>query len=195
METNFFEQVAGLQLKGNLQITIGNGADDNLVVSVMLNNEQCGDDAKQLIPPLSLKGTAKDLDEGFFKQITTPLQTVSGLMVNMEVFMKQLEEVQKQSAMEKDKTDKAKKEKESRDKKYREAMSKADELEKEGKFREAWVKVPEPNLYPEYEQEIRKRRTALSAKFEPDLFAEPAKEEEMETEPQGGFDEDNETDD
>ncbi|MCH5685561.1 hypothetical protein LWM68_15660 [Niabella sp. W65] len=31
------------------------------------------------------------MDNGFFQQITTPMQSASGLMVNMESFMKQLE--------------------------------------------------------------------------------------------------------
>ena len=64
-------------------------------------------------------------------------------MVDMEKFLKQLEEVKKQSAIEKEKTEKEKKEKEAKDKKFKDAMAKADELEKEGKFREAWMKVPD----------------------------------------------------
>jgi hypothetical protein len=50
-----------------------------------------------------------EFDEGFFQQITAPIQKVSGLMVDMEKFLKQLEEVKKQSAMEKEKADKQKK--------------------------------------------------------------------------------------
>ncbi|MCH5685560.1 hypothetical protein LWM68_15655 [Niabella sp. W65] len=50
-------------------------------------------------------------------------------------------------------------------------MAKADELEKEGKFRDAWVKVPEPTDYPEHAETLRKRRKELSDKFSaPSLF-------------------------
>jgi hypothetical protein len=50
-------------------------------------------------------------------------------------------------------------------------MAKADELEKEGKYREAWMKVPEIPDYPEKADEIRKRKTELSDKFSaPSLF-------------------------
>lgn len=140
----------------------------------MLHNEQCGDSARKLIPSLNLKGTAEELDNGFFEQITTPIQAASGLMVNMEAYMKQLEEVKKQSAMEKEKTDKEKKEKEAKEKKYKEAMQKVDELEKEGKFRDAWMKVPEPAEYPEQAEALRKRKSALAAKFAPDLFGAEA---------------------
>lgn len=172
--TNFFSSVAALNITGDLQVTIRKGAESNWIVSVMLNNEQCGDDARKLIPPLNLRGSAEELDNGFFERITTPIQTASGLMVDMEGFMKQLEEVKKQSAMEKEKTDRERKEKEAKEKKYREAMQKVDELEKEGKHRDAWMKVPDPSEYPEQAEAIRKRKSSLSSKFAPDLFGATA---------------------
>lgn len=172
--TNFFSSIAALNITGDLQVTIRKGAESNWIVSVMLNNEQCGDDARKLIPPLNLRGSAEELDNGFFERITTPIQTASGLMVDMEGFMKQLEEVKKQSAMEKEKTDRERKEKEAKEKKYREAMQKVDELEKEGKHRDAWMKVPDPSEYPEQAEAIRKRKSSLSSKFAPDLFAATA---------------------
>ena len=172
--TNFFSSVAALNITGDLQVTIRKGAESNWIVSVMLNNEQCGDEARKLIPPLNLRGSAEELDNGFFERITAPIQTVSGLMVDMEGFMKQLEEVKKQSAMEKEKTDRERKEKEAKEKKYREAMQKVDELEKEGKHRDAWMKVPDPSEYPEQAEAIRKRKSSLSSKFAPDLFGATA---------------------
>lgn len=171
MNTNFFNQIAQLEITGDLQLTISRGAENKLVVSILLQNEQCGDNAKQLIPPLNLRGTAEELDEGFFESIAVPLQTASGLMVNMEAYMKQLENAQKQSAMEKEKTDKEKKAKDEKEKKYKEAMAKADELDKDGKPRDAWMKVPNPNDYPEYAEAIYKRKKELSDKFaSPSLF-------------------------
>lgn len=169
--TNFFNQIAQLQVTGDLQLTIAKGAENNLIISVLLQNNACGDNAKNIIPPLNLRGTAEELDNGFFEKITTPLQTASGLMVDMEGFMKQLEEAKKQSAMEKEKADTQKKQQETKDKKFKDAMTKADELEKEGKLREAWMKVPEMTEFPEKADEIRKRKTALSDKFSaPSLF-------------------------
>ncbi|SJN50492.1 PRTRC system protein E [Sphingobacterium sp. JB170] len=171
MNTNFFNQIQQLDFTGVLQLNISKGAESNLIVSVMLHNEQCGDNAKNGIPPLTFNATPQEFDEGFFEQITAPIQRVSGLMVDMEKFLKQLEEVKKQSAIEKDKTEKAKKEKEAKDKKFKEAMAKADELEKEGKHREAWMKVPDITEFPEKADEIRKRKTSLSDKFAtPSLF-------------------------
>lgn len=171
MNTNFFNQIQQLDFTGVLQLNISKGAENNLIVSVLLNNEQCGDNAKNLIPPLTFNATPQEFDEGFFEQITAPIKTVSGVMVDMEKFLKQMEIVKQQSAMEKEKTEKAKKEKEAKDKKFKDGMAKADELEKEGKFREAWMKVPDIAEFPEKADEIRKRKTALSAKFAtPSLF-------------------------
>nr|WP_294894808.1 PRTRC system protein E [uncultured Pedobacter sp.] len=187
MNTNFFNQIQQLDFTGVLQLNISKGAENNLIVSVLLNNEQCGDSAKKLIPPLTFNATAQEFDEGFFEQIKAPIQTVSGVMVDMEKFLKQMEEVKKQSAMEKEKAEKQKKEQEAKDKKYKDAMAKVDELEKEGKFREAWIKVPDITEFPEKADEIRKRKTELSNKFAtPSLFGameettpEPLKTEEV----------------
>jgi len=173
METNFFNQIEALNLTGDLTITIAKGAECGLVVSVILQNDQCGDNAKRLIPPYTFKGTATELDKGFIETVTTPLKTASGLMVDMEAYMKQLEEVKKQSVIEKDKESKIKKEKEAKDKKYKDAMLKVDELEKAGKYRDAWMKVPDAAEFPEQAETIRKRKATLSAKFSPDLFGSP----------------------
>ncbi|MGQ2985075.1 PRTRC system protein E [Flavobacterium sp.] len=171
MNTNFFNQIQQLDFTGVLQLNISKGIESNLIVTVWLNNEQCGDSAKNLIPPLTFNATPQEFDEGFFEQITTPIQKVSGLLVDMEKFLKQLEEAKKHSAIEKDKAEKEKKEKEAKDKKFKDGMAKADELEKEGKFREAWMKVPDKTEFPEKADEIRKRKMSLSAKFEtPSLF-------------------------
>ena len=171
MNTNFFNQIQQLDFTGVLQLNISKGIESNLIVTVLLNNEQCDDSAKNGIPPLTFNATPQEFDEGFFEQITTPIQKVSGLMVDMEKFQKQLDEAKAQSAIEKAKTEKEKKEKEAKDKKFKDAMAKADELEKEGKFREAWIKDPDITEFPEKADEIRKRKTSLSDKFAtPSLF-------------------------
>lgn len=64
MNTNFFKQIAGLEIEGTLNLTIRKDA-ENIVISILLNNDACGDKAKNLIPPLTIKGTAEELDEQF----------------------------------------------------------------------------------------------------------------------------------
>ena len=66
METHFFNQIAQLAIQGKLHLVITQEANSQLVVSVLLENEQCSDPAKHLLPPLVLRGTAEELDAGFF---------------------------------------------------------------------------------------------------------------------------------
>ena len=77
MQTNFFRQLAHLNLTGDLQLLLKPTTENSFVLSILLNNEQCGDEARKLIPPLNLRGTAEELDNGFFESISTPLQTAS----------------------------------------------------------------------------------------------------------------------
>ena len=170
MQTNFFRQIAKMDLTGDLQITLRPTIENSFVLSVLLNNEQCGDEARKMIPPLNLRGTAEELDNGFFERISAPLQTASGLMVDMESFLKQLEEVKKQSAMEKEKSDKEKKEKEAKEKKYKEAFQKAETLEKEGKYKEAWSALPKASEHPDFAEQIRKKQDEYEKHFAHSLF-------------------------
>ncbi|MXN91677.1 PRTRC system protein E [Flavobacterium sp. Sd200] len=177
--TDFFTHIAAINFTGELQMVLKKDG-EILTVSLLLNNEQCGDKAKTLIPPLILKGTASELDSGFFQQITAPIAETSGLLVNMAAHLKGLEAAKAQSAMEKGKADKERKEAELKDKKYTDALQQAADLEKARKFREAWAKVPDPLKYPEKAEEIRKRRKELSDKFSaPDLFGTAMAQEQQ----------------
>lgn len=182
--TNFFAHAAAIPFEGCLNITLKKDGEE-LTVSVLLLNEGCGDPAKTHIPPLILKGSAKELCEGFFDAIAAPIAQTSALLVNMEQFLKGQEAAKKNAAMEKKKEGKADKSNTAETEKpaspeaitamkYAGIMVKVDALEKEGKFRDAWMKVPQPSEFPDKAEEIRSRRASLSAKFSPDLFgAEP----------------------
>lgn len=176
--TNFFAHAAAIPFEGCLNITLKKDG-EQLTVSVLLQNEGCGDAAKAHIPPLILKGSPKELCEGFFDAVTTPIAQTSTLLTNMEQFLKGQEAAKKNAAMEKKKTEKVEKTdkadkpatpEEIKDMKYNGIMAKVDALEAEGKFRDAWLKVPQPTEFPEKAEELRKRRASLSAKFSPDLF-------------------------
>jgi PRTRC genetic system protein E len=184
--TNFFAQVAAIPFEGCLNITIRKDGEQQ-TVSVLVQNEACGDTAKAHIPPLILKGDIKELGEGFFPAITAPVQQASALLLNMEQFLKGQENAKKHSAMEKKKEGKTEMPATASDPKatkFDTAMAQVDSLEAEGKFREAWMKVPQPTEFPEKAEELRKRRASLSAKFSPDLFGaeQPATDEEPNTE-------------
>lgn len=170
--TNFFSQVAALDFQGSLLLTLKKDG-EQLTVSLLLRNEASGGDTKHNIPPLLLKGTPAELGEGFFPSITEPVQSTSQLLVNLEQFRKGQEETKKQAAKENKKTEKdtePKAQASPKEQQYAKALAQADALENEGKFKEAWCKLPQPAEFPDNAEEIRKRRASLSAKFSPDLF-------------------------
>lgn len=170
MQTNFFHTLSALNVRGDWKINIKQNG-QHLIVSVLLEDQQCGDDAGKTIPPLILKGTPLELDEGFFTNVTEPVKATAQLFVNMEAYMKAQETAQFQSKMEKQKQTKAEQEKSTHERKYEAAIKKAEELEAEDKHREAWMKLPDPAEFPEHAETIRSRKTELSAKFQqPSLF-------------------------
>ena len=100
--TNFFAHIAAIPFEGCLNITVRKDG-EQLTAAVLLQNDGCGDAAKNHIPPLILKGSAKELCEGFFDAIATPVAESSKLLVNMEQFLKGQEAAKKNAAMEKKK--------------------------------------------------------------------------------------------
>ncbi|MGC4234574.1 MAG: PRTRC system protein E [Niabella sp.] len=169
--TNFFAQLAALQVEGDWTITIKAGTHNRMIVSVLFQNDKVGDNARKLIPPMILKGTTKELDNGFFTSIAQPVKQTAALFVNMEQYAKAQEAARLQSRMEKDKQDAAKKEKDTGSKKFEAAMKKVTEMEAAGKFREAYGQLPKPADFPEQQAAIDEKKQALLEKFEqPGLF-------------------------
>lgn len=163
-----------MDINGEIHLIISKGENNSLVVATMVQNDKCTDRAKEFITPITLRGTAELMDKGYFLRIRQPLKDASELMDNMETFKKQMDEAKRKSAMARESADREKKANDAKEKKYAEGMQKAEELEREGKFREAWMKVPDPSEYPERADLLRTRREQLSARFAPDLFAPPA---------------------
>lgn len=174
---NFFKTLIALQVAGDWKINIVKETADRLIVSVLFFNDAIGDEARKKVPPILLKGTAEELDAGFFEAIAEPVKDTAQLFANMEQFLKESAQAKICSQMEKDNILKMGKEKTEMQKQYEQAMKKADELEALGKFKEAWMKVPQANLYPEHKDIIHKRKAELSDKFPIDLFNDPNTEE------------------
>lgn len=170
MNTNFFSLMTQIGFTGNLNITIQKSSENQFIVSVILQNYECRDEAKNRIPPLNLRGTSEELDNGFFENIIQPIQSASYLMVNMDSFMVQLEEAKKHSAMQKPNADKEKKANDDKDKKYSEAMKKAEALEMEGKFKDAWTALPKLSEFPLHALEIKAKQEVYEKEFAPNLF-------------------------
>lgn len=171
MQTNFFSEINALQVEGDITITIKSGKHQHLLISFLLNNDNISDAARKIIPPIILKGTVQEMDEGFFSAIKTPVQKTASLFVNMAAYEKAQEEARVQSKMEQDKADKSKKEKDGLNKKYEAAMKKVKELEDNGKYREAYAALPKVEEFPQQEEAITEKKEELAEKFEqPSLF-------------------------
>lgn len=177
MKTNFFETLAALNVQGNWNISIKSGAQSRMLVSVLFTKEEVGDNAKKLIPPMVLKGTAQELDDGFFSSIENPVKKTASLFANMEQYLKAQETAQLQSKMQQDKKQKETKQKETGDKKYEAQMKKVTELEADGKYREAYGQLPKVSDYPDHEEEITEKKNELMEKFEDTgLFAQQSQD-------------------
>ena len=96
MKTNFFEQVAGLQINGTLQINIQAHEGGTFTVSVLLANNNPKITAGKNIPPMLLKGTTQELDEAFFSQISEPVKQTVKLFANAEAYQAELDKAKKQ---------------------------------------------------------------------------------------------------
>jgi PRTRC genetic system protein E len=184
MNTNFFENVAGLNIPGNWKITIQTEDNIEFTVSALFTALQCGDNAAKAIPPMLLKGTASELNDGFFETITVPVQQTAGLYSNMESYLNGLEAVKLASKQEQDIREKAKKQaadanknnediivpdakinKEEKKKAYDDAMQEVAELIKKLKFSDALNMMPSIADYPHKEGELKKKTDYLKTQI------------------------------
>lgn len=186
MTTNFFNNIADLNVSGNWKFTINTDEKGVMTVSALFTSMQNGDNASKVVPPLLLRGTAVELDEGFFNTIEKPVQEAAGLFHNMETYMKGLEEAKKQSKMEQDKktqevkakalakanepkdgievSAEPKVNKEEKRKIYEDAMKKIGELNDTCKYEEALNILPSVDDYPEKKTELEKKKADLERK-------------------------------
>jgi PRTRC genetic system protein E len=132
-----------------------------------------------------LKGTAQEMDEGFFDTIEKPVQETAGLFNNMEAYLKGLEEAKKQSKMEHDKkaqelknkqqakaksneegieVSEPKESKEDRKKRYDDSMKQIAELNDCCKYEEAIALLPTVEDYPEKQKELENKLADLTRK-------------------------------
>jgi PRTRC genetic system protein E len=178
MKTNFFQNIASLNLQGVWKLAITTSEDGSFTVSQLFHTT-CGDKALNLIVPLTLSGSAEDLDEGFFDKVTEPTLKSAGLQVNLEAHLKSVEQAKAASKLEQDKMLKEKTQataakktadmelpepkinKEDQKKAYDEAMANVTELIKKFKFSEAITILPAIEDHPHKENELKKKRQYL----------------------------------
>jgi len=152
-------------------------------VSALFTALHNADNALKAIPPMLLRGTPDELDEGFFEVITQPIQQTAGLYNNLNAYHKEVEEARIKSKMEQDKKAKenktktasasskddieigeAKPNKEEKRKAYVQAMIQINELSGGCKYEEALALLPSIADYPEKEAELKKKAEDLNRK-------------------------------
>lgn len=176
MNTDFFKNLAGLNVPGNWKISIQTSDNIQFTVSALFLANACGDNASKTIPPMLLKGTTDELDEGFFDAIVAPIQETAGLYTNMEAYLKEVERARLASKEEQDKKAKAvqtakkpgdvempdqKLAKEEKKKAYDETMKSIGELSAKMKYGDALALLPSVQDYPEKKNELEKKETEL----------------------------------
>lgn len=160
MEKHFFKTLADLGLKGEIITRMMFLSDGRVVVTCMVDTGSCGDPAAKHILPIRLTGTPEEIDEVFFDRLSQPIAEADKVVDNMSAFSKSLKTAKANALMQQEK-----------EKAYKEAMKKVDDLCKEGKHKEAYMKIPETKLFPDKAQELSRRRSEISDHFsQPDLF-------------------------
>ncbi|QJD96267.1 prtrc system protein e [Mucilaginibacter robiniae] len=180
MTTNFFQNIASLNLKGVWKLAITTDDKGHFIVSQLFHTA-CGDKAVNLIVPLTLSGTAEELDEAFFDTVTEPTLKSAGLQTNMEAHLKSVTVAQAASKMEQDQKNREKAQatatatkktddvelpepkisKEEKKKIYEEAMEQVTERIKKFKFSEALSILPAIEDHPNKANELKKKRQYL----------------------------------
>jgi len=177
MKTNFFEQIAGLKIDGNLLININSDTNGLMTVSAMLSKAGT-------IPPMVFTALSHELDEAFFDKLAEPVKQTKGLITNLETYKKELDKAKKQPAKgdkvaitttsdDEDETEgnetgdlfsqqaddsqlKAEK------KQYvDDQLLKAKELDKQMKYVEALAQLPDPAEYTEQAELIEAKRQEI----------------------------------
>jgi PRTRC genetic system protein E len=182
MNTNFFQQIAGLSFKGNFLLNIHQDETGVQTVSVVLKKDKAIDS----LPPMLFKATAEELDEGFFSKLAEPVKQTAGLISNIETYQKELEKAKKNAKPDKAKANKPadteqddddkdeesnlftppgddKEAKAEKKRLYDEAMERVKNLAQNTKYAEALANLPDVVDYPDKAETIEAKRKTLQA--------------------------------
>ncbi|RBQ12023.1 PRTRC system protein E [Pedobacter miscanthi] len=91
MRTNFFQAIQRLHGAGSWVINISFPKENELLVSVLLKNSGA-ESAGSPLPPMLYSGTAQEIDEGFFENLSVPIEQTISFFSNLSAYQKGLEE-------------------------------------------------------------------------------------------------------
>lgn len=164
MTTNFFQHIDKLNINSEMHFVIKKTA-NGFSVGIMIKRKGLEDQASKLVPPMTLKGTAKELDEQFFEAISNPAKKTDEFFSNLGNYENRLEEISNKTKMAQSNQNKEIREKEARKKKYDEQMKKVNELESKEKVGEAIAAMPKAEQFPEQAEEIKTKLEELNNKL------------------------------
>lgn len=133
----FFQSIyqmmsAGTDLNINIRRT-----DGKLSVAVMPRRTTLKDETGQAIVPLILNGTPMELDGQFLQAVTSPLQRVQEVLVNLETFEKQAQQAASQGKAARSASSKETKETREKQEKMEKLLKRAEEAYTAGRYSEA----------------------------------------------------------
>ncbi|MFN0256723.1 hypothetical protein [Pedobacter ureilyticus] len=163
METNFFTQVCALPRAGAWKLTINFDGEQGLLVSVLFEG------GTTALAPLVFKGTAAELDSGFFGAIAAPAENTAKLFVELQAHLESLENAKndlKNRAAAKSANAAAAKpkveDKAEKKKRYDEIIAKAKELNGQCKYADALALLPSNEEFPDKATELDGLRKVLN---------------------------------
>ena len=176
MTTNFFQNIASLNVPGIWRIGISTDDKGNIKITGLFNIHNNGTQAAKVVPPFIISGTAEEMDNCFFDTITKPVQETAGVFHNMEDYRKGLDKAKnlsKASTAKPTATTSGKSPdyempdpKAEKKKAYDTALKTIGELQADCKYEEAIELLPTIEDYPEKETELKSLRTELNRKKE-----------------------------
>lgn len=164
MKTNFFQQIEKLNINSEMHFVIKKST-NGFSVGILIKRKGLEDQASKLVPPMTLKGTAQELDERFFETISKPAKETDDFFSNLASYEIQLKDAAKKTKMQETNQSKENREKETRKKKYDEQMKKVIELENKEKVGEAIAAMPKAEQFPEQAEEIKTKLDELNGKL------------------------------
>jgi PRTRC genetic system protein E len=171
MTTNFFQNIASLNVPGIWRIGISTDDKGNIKITGLFNIHNNGTQAAKVVPPFIISGTAEEMDNCFFDTITKPVQETAGVFHNMEDYRKGLDKAKNLSkptaTMSGKSTDYEMPDPKAEKKKAYDATLKTiGELQADCKYEEAIELLPTVEDYPEKETELKNLRNELNRKKE-----------------------------
>ncbi|WP_270561539.1 PRTRC system protein E [Bacteroides cellulosilyticus] len=139
-----FIEIADLMSDSDMLTLVVTKKDGIISVSVLPKKVGLKDEAKNHLSPMVLRGTPEEIDQHFISQVRSPLEKTIGMLTNMAVYEKSMEETIAKSKA----ATEAKKQEDAKKKAFTEKMKKVETLFNEKKISEAALLLKQASDMP-----------------------------------------------